>query len=103
MSELTVYDPVSEYVKAGAELLDEKKPDWYTRVDLDTLDIGLASECVLGQVFGYYTHGLNALDITGDDSLYGFSRHVGHPSSAWDELNECWAKEIVHRLMKESA
>jgi hypothetical protein len=38
-------------VARGAALLDSYDPQWYDKIDLDTLDLGNTSWCVLGQLF----------------------------------------------------
>jgi hypothetical protein len=38
-------------VEAGAELLDEIMPDWFTRINPEILDIESPHSCVCGQVF----------------------------------------------------
>ncbi len=39
------------HVQRGAQWLDERVPDWETRIDLETLNIDDGTVCVLGQVF----------------------------------------------------
>lgn len=41
-------------IDAGIKWLDEQRPDWRSRVDLDYLNMGDASDCILGQVFGHF-------------------------------------------------
>lgn len=67
-------EPVETRVARGAALLDEKVPDWRTRVNPDTLHMSLNSACVIGQLFGWYADGLRALEITGrvQATRYGF-------------------------------
>lgn len=36
---------------AGAAWLDEHRPGWWQRINLDTLDLGEPCRCVLGQEF----------------------------------------------------
>jgi|SRR5882757_1287790 len=45
---------VSERVAAGVAWLDENVPGWPAKIDLDELDMGSPSCCVLGQVYGSY-------------------------------------------------
>lgn len=49
MTELSI----RERVKAGAELLDEKKPDWWKpdRINLDWLNLCDPCDCIGGQLF----------------------------------------------------
>lgn len=48
-------------VAVGAALLDQTVPGWWQRVDLETLDICRYNRCVLGQLFGDWIVGLDAL------------------------------------------
>lgn len=40
-----------ERVKRGAALLDKKYPGWADRIELDRLDLGSCTTCVLGQLY----------------------------------------------------
>jgi hypothetical protein len=48
---------IVESVKRGVALLDEKVPDWRSKIDLATLDMNDTDHCVVGQVTGdfFYT------------------------------------------------
>jgi hypothetical protein len=62
-------------VHAGASLLDNHfGPQWALRVNLNTLHIASPEDCILGQLFGDYVHGLDALNIhrVGDPVELGF-------------------------------
>lgn len=41
---------IAERVARGAALLDEREPGWHQRIDLETLDMELPCNCVLGQL-----------------------------------------------------
>ena len=41
---------IAERVAAGAAFLDERKPGWWKRINLDTLDIYSCTACVIGQL-----------------------------------------------------
>lgn len=45
---------VATRVALGAALLDERLPDWYTRVSAERLKLSDPQRCVLGQLFGNY-------------------------------------------------
>lgn len=45
---------IAERVAAGAAWLDEHRPGWDQRIDLETLDLGDPCHCVLGQEYGNY-------------------------------------------------
>lgn len=82
-------------VQAGAALLDEKGPsNWRERINPDTLDTDSLTQCVLGQVFGTYMEGMNAL--FGKNSWtfgkineeYGFERIYDDPEGDLDHWQE---------------
>lgn len=50
-------------VAQGAALLDREVPDWWRRINLDTLRMSACSSCVLGQLYGDYDIGLDQLHI----------------------------------------
>ena len=61
-------------VARGARLLDKKRPKWAESVDVETLNIGQAAHCIIGQVFGDYGRILNGFGISiFSASAYGFS------------------------------
>lgn len=43
---------IAERVAAGAAWLDEHRPGWVDRIDLETLDLGDCANCIVGQEFG---------------------------------------------------
>jgi hypothetical protein len=92
---------IAERVANGAELLDEKKPGWDQRIDLDTLQMHSCYRCILGQLFAddhlgkAYTPfgvGIRALLLADDDdvpSVYGFDGHDTDALAAeWKRLIE---------------
>ena len=52
-------------VREGAEILDSYPAlsGWRHRIDLDTLDLGHAQMCVLGQLYGDYAHAPNFMTV----------------------------------------
>jgi hypothetical protein len=67
------WDTDTQDVGAGAALLDDLVPDWYNTVDLETLNMYDPQLCVLGQVFGHYNDGNEALGLNGGGSIsHGF-------------------------------
>lgn len=88
------------YATAGAALLDTYRPGWFRNIDLFTLDQCSTVNCVLGQTYGEYYKGLEALDVEGGDArIYcGFSSN-----DDYDNLNEAWTQIINSRLAAETA
>lgn len=64
---------IEERVESGARWLDEHRPGWWRRIDLDTLDLGDPCKCVLGQEYG--------------DFSYAPVDNLGHPSVAGKGFN----------------
>jgi hypothetical protein len=92
-----------EKAQRGAKLLDEMKPDWVQNIRLETLDIRDGSECVLGQIFGEYSDGINKI------WLFNATREAGyHPFNSqnhgflvdyeWDtpyEVIDCLSRNLI--------
>ncbi len=47
----------------GAALLDQQKPGWWKDINPDSLDLMSNYDCVLGQVYGYFTYGADELRL----------------------------------------
>ncbi len=82
------YDDEGNYdaparVARGVALLDRKAKEgklprfWRTLVSVDTLDLNSEDECVLGQVFGWFSEGQIRLALEGGAADYGFDFHDG--------------------------
>lgn len=94
-------------VQRGAELLDQKGvKDWYSKVDLDTLQMYSLANCVLGQLYGSVHDGLKSLQKFDTNNLYiedewqkvcfhGFS--VNDYEDNFDMLGEMWREAIEQR------
>lgn len=102
-------------VRRGAEYLDRMDPDWYRRVNSDTLELGDGTHCVLGQLHGEFRLGLGRSRLITVSSAprpslspvaYGFKCVEGVPDE-WQEfdyelLNQAW-KEAVRLRQRETA
>lgn len=62
---------VIDEVKKGIALLDSKVEGWRERIDVSKLDMASGDSCIVGQVFGSYGVGLDALGIESGRG-YGF-------------------------------
>ena len=49
---------VEERVQNGICFLDERVPGWRERIDLDTLDVTDAQNCIVCQLFGAFGDGI---------------------------------------------
>lgn len=52
-----------ELVNAAAAFLDERLPGWWQRVNVDMLHMTSMDLCVLGQLYGVFTTGLEELQL----------------------------------------
>ena len=48
-------------IARGVKLLDEQNPGWRRKLDLEELNLGSTKACILGQVYGDYMDGCQAL------------------------------------------
>ena len=60
-------------VKNGATFLDATVHGWYKKIDLEILEISSTCCCIIGQLFGDYCKGTEALSIVHDTVELGFS------------------------------
>jgi len=93
----------------GAALLDDHAGEgWRDDVNSDMLSMGSMSECVLGQLYGGYAHGLTELDLPRELDIeceYGFfaygtavrSAHEEYHPDAWLILRDAWIAELGAR------
>lgn len=91
----------------GARLLDALDPDWAESIDLDKLDLGDCSACVLGQRFGAYGAGLekvfamnrniNQRDKAAEECGFVVNGNFGAKKSLYPSLTEAWVRQIAKR------
>ncbi len=103
-------DRARERVQRGAEYLDGVDPEWYRRVDSETLELESGRHCILGQLHGEFRLGLGRSDLITMSSApraslspvaYGF-KCVENVPEAWkaydyDLLNEAWRQAVRSR------
>lgn len=74
---------IAERVARGAALLDQHKPDWWTKdnINLTNLDLMSGRCCILGQLFHQYDYGRMYLGGISNDTAtdYGFF----HTQNLW--------------------
>ena len=78
-------------VVRGAAVLDERDPEWYTKIDPETLTVSSAKKCVLSQVFGSWSAGKLAANV--DPTTHGFSCFQGSD----EKLRRLWTAEVEKR------
>ena len=101
---------VRERVQRGAEYLDDVDPEWYRRVDSETLELDDGRHCVLGQLHGEFRLGLGRSHLITMSSApraslspvsYGF-KCVENVPDEWqaydyDLLNDAWKEAVRTR------
>jgi hypothetical protein len=94
------YDAVAR----GAALLNERVPGWRERLQLRRLHMEDCEQCVLGQIYGDYVMGLDALwpdlVMASEDSTFGFDLVRPYPPSPSKEerykvLAAAWREAIA--------
>ena len=84
---------IAERVAAGAAFLDEQDPDWWRNLDLQSLDLGSCTRCVLGQLSGTFGTGLVVFDLDDEGARnLGFNTFIG-----FDALTAEWKRVITGR------
>lgn len=87
-------------VERGIKLLDEKIPDWFNKIDVETLNMSDSSKCIIGQLLASYDnyYHLGIKDF-GGTCWYGFNSYtymVAY-SNEWKELDKEWINQINQR------
>jgi hypothetical protein len=86
---------VTERVLLGEQLLDQRYPGWFRKINLYLLDIESSKRCILGQLWGDYFDGCKFLEISPLDAEdYGFDA----PPEEAEELKDEWVSVIEGRL-----
>lgn len=110
----TTLPSVAERVAAGAALLDEHRPGWdRVGVSLDGLDMADCHDCVLGQMFGHYSHAFrrfnadwtiaNGILVDGQAMPLGFAAYTeddgtdAEVDAEYAELTAAWRTLIETR------
>jgi hypothetical protein len=63
-------DSIKSRVAKGADLLDREFPGWAATIDVNALNIASISECILGQMFGRFSFGCDALGAPFEDGNF---------------------------------
>lgn len=85
---------MQDRIKRGLELLDTEARGWENEIDLTILDMGDSDVCILGQLYGTYRDGLEALTLSLSPEEAGFERVAGE--STYTELTQTWT-EIIRK------
>jgi hypothetical protein len=94
----------TEAIAAGVQILDRIAPDWRAKINPKTLDPNSFDCCILCQVFGSYTKGIdavaNAIHQPAPTNKYSdearkIVRAFGfYPLGSALDLNIAWAQEL---------
>ena len=58
---MTIINAIPKTIPEAAELLDKVNPEWYTKINKETLNMGSCSRCILAQLYGDYALGKEAV------------------------------------------
>jgi hypothetical protein len=100
---------IEERVAAGVKLLDEKRPGWRSEVSAELLSMVQKSQCVLGQIFGWYDDGRAQLGLgyitapdygfTSDYRNYeqfeGLDEKIKAENEEFAALTEAWRQQLI--------
>jgi hypothetical protein len=88
---LTLDDAIDR-VREGAAFLDAQVPNWRAGIDPFDLDLRSHTQCVLGQLFGHYNDGMQALGLGWVElEHYGFD---SDDDADFPLLTEAWAMAL---------
>lgn len=104
------YEYARERAARGAAFLDEVDPQWYARLDLQTLHLKSGTACVLGQLHGDFRLGLGRASLFNMSSAprasrspvrLGFLCVQGVPAAEAEQdylyLDQAWTEEVQQR------
>ena len=100
-------------VGRGAAWLNEHRPGWQDKIDLDRLALESCTRCVLGQLYGSFSEGLDVLfdsfrmggrppdtaefGFAVRDQEYGPDLSTDQARPAYGALTALWREEIARR------
>lgn len=90
-------------IQKGADLLDEKRgKGWEYEIDPNSFEMRSGTHCVLGQLYGDYRQGLDALGLTLQTAIdYGFNIDPltdYFEEYGYDMINSEWTRFIIGRM-----
>lgn len=89
-------------VREAAKKLDSVRPDWIQFIDFDTLDMNDCLNCVLGQVFGHYDEGIEAIFGEAEWDYYKYRNLEDAPFGYKTDI-QLWKDEVELRSEKNNA
>jgi hypothetical protein len=100
---------LQERAAAGAQLLDERMPGWWERIDVKGLRLESCSSCILGQLGGFEATAYDCGLSSKETCLFGFDMwdlpsclypQVLFWGEVWNALTDCWRAEIAERKVR---
>lgn len=115
------YLEIDKFVSEGAQWMDENRPGWYERINLDELDMRRGDRCILGQIDGLYETSLTKMFGTSESKPAkvwavekGFNNryiisdaatryHYTNNMEYWYALRKAWEVQVQDRLIADKA
>ena len=113
---MTINQCIEQRVQRGVKLLDEYDPDWFKQINLEKLDLSNCHECLLGQLFKSFGHGVDIFFKEVEDSVeypmyngeyresveHGFAGYVRDACDVplmryYQYLTDAWKQVIIER------
>lgn len=84
-------------VRKAALKLDKVHPDWWIKINVHVLNLGSASKCVLGQLYGSWGEG-GSYDLADGKHGKAFGKNLTSIlEGKTKKYTEAWLKEIEYR------
>lgn len=107
----SAYNRMIGEIRKGLALLDQYRPGWVEKVDINTLDLASGLDCIIAQVGEsiYYSTNLQALvndsgvAYSDLDANYGFSLDSSNEDFDYDDLTSEWRILVAQRQAQPSA
>ena len=90
-----------ENVDRGIKILDRQLPLWRQKINIESLNMIDGECCIIGQLFGEYSKGLDELDELEDDHIhclaqyFGFALNTREPEY-WKYLRDIWIEALQY-------
>jgi hypothetical protein len=81
----------------GVNRLDEHMPGWADEISLPRLDMGDPDSCILGQLFGYWSKGVNLLNLIQPTRMASYWGFDASDDISFAGLNYLWHAEVYAR------
>jgi hypothetical protein len=90
---------IKRRIARGVKLLDDKMPNWRSKINRKKFLIAEGHDCILGQLYGHFTRGMSKLNMALSQAVdYGFGIIV---AGTWEKnvsyvenLQAAWVAEL---------